>query len=398
MNGWDEVEKYIKEHNDEFIAFWKSLSEIESPSAYKAGVDEAGRYVKAFALKYGLFGDIIDFEKAGASLYFKEEAKTGSPILIMAHLDTVHEVGSFPKPTVYEKDGWLYGPGVFDCKGGVAVALLAVAALRANGYKDRGIRLFFTGDEEVGHKDSDRGEAIVNASDGCAAVFNCESGPLDGRLAIARKTAHNIRLCIKGVGAHSGADPEKGRSAILEAAYKIIKIDALSDIFGTGTIVYSALTKGGSVVNAIPEMAEITVSMRYRDVDDAKKKLKKIHEICETPDVEGTHITMEDSGELDLPMLPVKANEETYKRFIKAETELGIPQGKSYFAGGGSDATIVSHAGVPVVCQTGVRGENHHTLRERALISSLQERALILAKTIMDFPDDNTWKNILKKT
>ena len=395
MGVWETAEKYIKESTDEYIRFWRGLSEIESPSAYKAGVDEAGEYTKGFAASHGLLGETVAFENAGNSLYFKGVASEEKPVLVMAHLDTVHAVGSFPKPLVYEKDGWLYGPGVFDCKGGVAVALLAASALRESGYAKRGIRLFFTGDEEVGHRNSDDGAAIVDAAKGCAAVFNCESGPLDGRLATGRKTAHGIKLHIKGVGAHSGADPEKGRSAILEAAHKIIKIDALSDIFGTGTIVYSALMNGGTVVNAIPEVAEVTISMRYKDVDDAGKKLDKIYELCAVPDVEGTSIEIEDPGKLSLPMLQGRANNEVYKRYAKAEQDLGFPVGEAYFAGGGSDATPVSHAGLPVLCQTGVRGENHHTLRERAVIASLQERALILTRTIIDFPDDEAWGKLL---
>ena len=123
--------------------------------------------------------------------------------------------------------------------------------------------------------------------------------------------------------------------------------------------------------------------------------MNNIYEICAVPDVEGTSIEIEETGGLSLPMLQGKANDEVYKRYVKAEQDLGFPVGEAYFAGGGSDAAPVSHAGIPVLCQTGVRGENHHTLRERAVIASLQERALILARTIIDFPDDETWEKTL---
>lgn len=46
---------------------------------------------------------------------------------------------------------------------------------------------------------------------GGIAAFNCESGMMDGRIAVARKGIFNISYLIHGVAAHSGNAPEQSR-------------------------------------------------------------------------------------------------------------------------------------------------------------------------------------------
>lgn len=66
-------------------------------------------------------------------------------------MDTVHAVGKFGPEPFLVKDDRVYGPGVYDMKGGDVIALFALRALNAVGYEDRQIKLVLTGDEEVAH-------------------------------------------------------------------------------------------------------------------------------------------------------------------------------------------------------------------------------------------------------
>lgn len=382
--------KYIEENWEKFKKFWIDISNIESPSYYKKGVDETENFILNFADELGFKGKVIPFENAGNSLEFIwNEKSSKSPVLLMAHMDTVHKLGSFPEPKIHENDGKLFGPGVFDCKGGIAIALLSLSALANSGYNSRPIKIFFTGDEEVGHFNSDKGNEIAKFSRGCAALFNLESAPIDGRMSLGRKSATKLVLNIKGIGAHSGNDPEKGRSAILEAAYKIIDIQKLDDIFGTGTVINSALIEGGTVPNAIPENCKLTVSIRYKDLEDAKLKIEKIREIAAKSYVDGTHTKIEGGENLKPPMIPNDKNQWVFEQWKKSTSELGFENNTPYLAGGGSDAQVSYLEGIPVLDQAGTRGEFHHTTREYALIKSLPERSKMLAKTIIEFSDED---------
>ena len=50
-------------------------------------------------------------------------------ILLLCHMDTVWDLGTLAQRPVRIADGKLYGPGAFDMKGGIVVALGAIRAL-----------------------------------------------------------------------------------------------------------------------------------------------------------------------------------------------------------------------------------------------------------------------------
>ena len=380
---------YIDSKAEDMKKLWIDISKIESPSEHKHGVDSVAELLADTCEKNGLYTKIITFENAGNSLvaYTKQFTEKNDGVVLMGHMDTVHKLGIFKEPIVFEKDGFLYGPGVFDCKGGLIIAILVVNALQVIGYNKRPIKLFFTGDEEVGHRYSDNGKVISDELKGAAVVFNCESGPIDGKLAVGRKSSYVFKIIINGVGAHSGSDPEKGRSAILEAAHKIIELEKLTDIEGTGTTVNCGLISGGTVPNAIPDNCTITVNIRFKSESEIEPIINAVEKIVEKSYVKGTHSEIVLYNLPEKPMTPNEKNMKLYNYYAEASASLQFEKNEPYFAGGGSDAVIAYRLGIPVLCQTGVRGENHHTLQERAEIISLVERAKILTKAILELPE-----------
>lgn len=381
---------YIDSKAEDMKTLWIDISKIESPSEYKPGIDKVSELLADTCKKNGLDTKIITFENSGNSLVAKTEQFTekNKGVVLMGHMDTVHKLGTFKEPIVYEKDGFLYGPGVFDCKGGLIVAILVVNALQASGYTKRPIKLFFTGDEEIGHRFSDHGKAIENELKGAAVVFNCESGPIDGRIAVGRKSSYVFEIKIKGIAAHSGNDPEKGRSAILEAAHKIIELEKLTDIQGTGTTVNCGVISGGTVPNAIPDNCIITVNIRFKSEEKIVSTIDAVKKIVEKAYVQGTSSEIISYNQPEKPMVPNEKNMKIYEHYAKISASLGFENNEPYFAGGGSDAVIAYRSEIPVLCQTGVRGEKHHTLQERAEIISLVQRAKILTRAILELSED----------
>src|SRR5580698_2362571 len=71
----------------------------------------------------GGFGDCVRARFAGPGT-------PESGILIMGHLDTVHPLGTLAQMPWREADGFCYGPGILDMKGGIVIALAAIAALQ----------------------------------------------------------------------------------------------------------------------------------------------------------------------------------------------------------------------------------------------------------------------------
>src|SRR5690349_235486 len=86
---------------------------------------------------------------------------TKKPILILAHMDVVEALASDWTTDPFklvEKDGYFYGRGSGDDKGGLVPVTVALLKLRAEGFKpDRDIVILFTGDEETEGKGAELG-------------------------------------------------------------------------------------------------------------------------------------------------------------------------------------------------------------------------------------------------
>ena len=70
-------------------------------------------------------------------------------MLLLGHFDTVWPIGTLAQMPVEIRDGRLHGPGTFDMKAGLAIAILAATVARPQ-LRDLRLRCLFTTDEEIG--------------------------------------------------------------------------------------------------------------------------------------------------------------------------------------------------------------------------------------------------------
>ena len=77
--------------------------------------------------------------------------RSSGQILVLGHLDTVYEAGTMARMPFRVSRGRAWGPGTFDMKGGLVIALYAVDALVAAGcLPEKRIVFLWTSDEEIG--------------------------------------------------------------------------------------------------------------------------------------------------------------------------------------------------------------------------------------------------------
>ena len=384
---------YIDEQEDTMIKLWTDLCKIESPSFDSKGVNQAVEFLHKHLTDFGMNSTIEKFETGGNSLYaffpIKNKEINNSKELkvsLLGHIDTVHKKGVFGEEVVNLdlENNLLYGPGVVDCKGGVIVSVLVARALNYIGY-DKFIKLIYSGDEEVGHA-ATQGKGrdfLLEQLKGFNYCINCESGYSDNKIIVGRRGAANFKINIKGKAAHSGNSPLLGISAIKEAAHKIINIEKENDY---ENIYYNVgLIEGGTTPNTISENCTITVNVRYKKLSDASIFRDFLKKIAETSFVKGT---MSELIELSVsyPMEQTEGNLELFNLIKKNSEELGIGIPYSTYVGGGSDSACSVFLGIPTVCGMGAKGFDIHTLNERAIVSSLTERAKLITKTVLSLP------------
>lgn len=372
--------EFIDSHEREMLALWRELVEIQSPSGYADGVNAVGDKVAQFCtdtLKYHVtsYPDETYGNCLAACSCPADEYRDG--IAIAAHLDTVHPLDRF-SPVFRSDDEFFYGPGVGDCKGGVVLALFTAAVLNCAGYRSRPVKLLFAADEESG---GPTGRPFYSAElRNTALLLNAESGKR-GQIVVGRKSSIIAVYTIRGVSAHIGYLEGKPKSAIREAACKLLELEKHSDYnmltFCCGTI------RGGNGPTSVPDVCRMEVNVRIRDKSVIDKAISILNDVASMQFVEGTTTELEIRGNR-VPMSETEENVRLCRQFSAASEALGFGPFEPVFVGGGSDAAYASEQNIPVICATGPVTDFQHTLRERAVISSLAERTKIHTKLILD--------------
>ncbi len=376
----DKLFSSIDELEEKYIKFWTDICNIESPTNFKKGLDAVGEYIASDSRKIGFNVEIIKQEKAGnlVKVTFNNNSSK-KPVIVSAHIDTVHPIGSFGNPPVKIKDGIMHGPGVLDDKGGAAAAIYAMEALKNSGYVDRNVIFIAQTDEEVSSSISNHAtiDYIISEAKKCEVFINCESLH-KGEAIIRRKGISKYRFIVKGKIAHS-ARCFLGSSAVLEAAHKIIDIEKFKD--KEGVTCNCSLLKGGEVANSVPDMCEFTVDVRYFSDAQAEEIDKILNEIAKKSYIGNT--------ECEIKCLSKRPAMELTDRNLKFLDKInriyeknGMETLKVGTSLGGSDAANVSGSGVTTVDSIGCEGGKIHSLEEFAYVKSLKESAKRIASII----------------
>ena len=376
------IQPVLDQLSPSYVSLWEELCSLESPSDCKPALDQVVARIHTLCRQKGYTVTEKEFARAGNFLRIDLPGDPDqAPIVLMAHLDTVHKVGAFGTPPVKIQGDTIFGPGVVDCKGGAVQALLVLEALMQSGLPHRPVRVLLTTDEEVGSRFSGpEGIDFIreNVAD-AAAVFNCETGRRN-TLTVGRKGIARLKIDITGKSAHAGNAYFDGASAIREAAHKILAIEGLSqpehETYNCGVI------NGGTQANVVPAQCSITVDVRSLDEEGLSNAIERVHTIAQRSFVPGTSACVSILSHRP-PMAPTPQNKQLFETLKKIAQDNGLESFQPVCKGGGSDATYPTQLGIPTVCSCGVVGAGEHTLAEQARISSLQERALLLVLAIL---------------
>jgi glutamate carboxypeptidase len=300
--------------------------------------------------------------------------------LLIGHCDTVWPVGTLAAMPVEIRDGSLWGPGTFDMKGGLVQGIFALRALHDLGLEPPLTPGFFiNSDEETGSADST--QLILRLARRMQRVFVLEPalGP-EGRLKTRRKGALRFDIRVEGKAAHSGLDPEKGASAILELAHVIRRLYDLADK-ERGVSINVGVIEGGTGRNVIAAEAKAVLDVRVLAMEDAERIDREVRAM--TPVTPRTRITVK--GGLDRPPLEATpGNRVLWEQAERAARELGISLSEGT-AGGASDGSFTSRI-APTLDGLGAVGDGAHAVNEQVQIDRMPERAALLALLLMTPP------------
>jgi glutamate carboxypeptidase len=376
MSRLYDLQNFCRAHADWLIETIESLVRIESPSDDKAAVDRCGAELAARLRAIG--GDVTTLPQSDRGDHLRAEfgPAAGRPVLLLGHFDTVWPIGTLDRMPVVHTDGRLHGPGVFDMKAGIGLAMLATRALLETaapvGHR---IVMLWTTDEEVGSATSRA--VIEDEARKSEAVFVLEPSLPGGAVKTARKGVGEYELHVHGIPAHAGIDPSKGASAIHELARQILRLEELHEL-ARGVSVTVGRVSGGTRTNVVAEDARAVIDVRATTGSDAARLDEALRRLA--PVDPRTTLTI--SGGIDRP--PLERTEQVIRLYQKARavaSELGLTLEEGS-TGGGSDGNFTAATGVSTLDGLGAVGDGAHALHEHVEVSLLPDRAALVAGLI----------------
>ena len=348
---------------------------IESKTDDLAGIT---RMIETAAEDFATAGLAVEriAARGGNGPHFRARAPWGGDgpgLLVLCHLDTVHPAGTLAQNPVRTEGDRAYGPGIYDMKGCVHIALQAAAGLIAEGSgAPLPLRFLVTSDEETGSPTS---RALIEAeADRAKYVLVVEPARDGGKVVTARKGTARMVLNAHGKPAHSGANHAQGASAILEIARQIVDLEAITD-YDRGISVNVGLIQGGTGVNVVPEHCSAEIDLRMTEPDDGDALVARVRGL--------THynpaVTLSVEGGMNRPpYMKSNAIAALFEHARGLAAELGIDLHDT-FTGGGSDGNFTALL-APTLDGMGVDGAGAHTLDEHLFISSLVPRMRLLRR------------------
>ncbi len=297
--------------------------------------------------------------------------------MALGHSDTVYPIGTLERMPFREKNGRLWGPGVFDMKGGIAMFVYAMRALKELDIPvARKVLLQLNSDEEIGSPSS-RDLTEKEARRSVAVLVLEPSAGLDGKAKTGRKGVGDYTVTVRGKAAHAGLDFTAGASAIVELARQIEMIAGFTDL-DRGLTVNPGVISGGTRTNVVAETAQVAVDFRISRLKDATAlhrkflKLKAFDKRC----------SINVTGGLNRP--PLERTPAVIALFKKAKalaSVMGVTLDETS-VGGGSDGNFTAALGVPTLDGIGAVGEGAHTPEESILVDRIADRTALLARLV----------------
>ncbi|CAG9179433.1 glutamate carboxypeptidase [Cupriavidus respiraculi] len=372
------------------IVSLKDMVAIESGSANEAGLAAMADYTERRLAALGARTERVA-PAAGRSPIVKATLSGSGTrrVMLIAHMDTVYPAGTLATQPIRLDGNRLYGPGIADDKGGIAVILHALEILKARGWRDYAqLTVLFNADEEVGSTGS--GDIISRLADEHDVVLSCEPTAAKAvvkteALLLGASGTATATMEVKGRSAHAGAAPDRGRNALLELAYQLQQTrDVAKSV--PGTQLNWTTAKAGEARNQIPDRASAIGDVRVTVADGAaalKTALQnKVAEGRLVPDTETT-IAMEEGRPAFL------ANERgraLAKRAQQIYAELdGRPLALAEGTGGGTDAGFAGRSGKAAVVESfGLAGFGYHARDEYIEIDSIVPRLYLMTRMLQE--------------
>lgn len=359
----------------------------------RRAVDDAMGFMRAYLAQNGFVTEIINCKAAdGKSLpaLYATAGSGGRHLLFNGHLDVVPsgdaDLWQYPPFAAEIHDGFLYGRGVADMKGGAAAFAAAAAEMLRGGLQEGRLSLLFSTDEE---------EPLVDTTEKALAFLTARGEKFDFALVgepsnpqqlgeeikIGRRGDVVLRLICNGKQGHTAyphlADNPVHHLTALLTAVLSDRLDEGNAYFDPSTVQVTTFDVGNTASNVIPAQARAQLDIRFNNEQTSQKIIERMKRHMKAS-AGRFELESEVVGESFLS--PVTAEVDLLKQIV---TEICGREPVYSTSGGTSDARFVRRY-CPVV-EFGLTNSTIHQVNERESLAYIEGLEKIYRRFISAF-------------
>lgn len=350
--------------------------EVETPSRNEAQIRALAALLAHDLRAAGADVQLIDAPGYGAHVVANLGGDGSDQIAILSHMDTVHPIGTLTHQPFRVSADRVEGPGTYDMKAGIAIAVESLLLMQRRGRQPRRpIRFIITCDEEIG---SHSGLPVIREqTQGAHAVLVTEPCVAGGSAKTSRKGVLTYQMSIRGRAAHAGTHPSSGVSAVVELAEQIRDIMKLAD-HTQGTTLNVGVVSGGTASNVIAGHAFAEIDVRVTNAAETERVHHAL--LALAPHTEGAQVVVKQTERR--PPLERSAHVlALYERVRGIARELDFELGEAG-SGGGSDGSFTAALGLATLDGLGPDGGGAHAVDEHVLLADLPLRLALFTRIL----------------
>ena len=301
------IRSYLRTREDYIVKILNDFIDMNTYSQNIEGVNKFGNSIKNKLSILGFTAEVFPQSQVGNILYFSNSSDENIDILLVGNLDNVVKLEKHKY--FQDKENRLYGTGIWEHKGGIAVAILALQSLKyAKKLKNKKIGILLTSDDLMQGRFSKK--IVKIKSKNASIVLGLNGAFLHGGMVTSRSGSAKYRVSMSMKKFSKTEDVSNAVSVFINTVNKMVK-ETNED---KGIVISPSNMKVSSNITEPYFHGEATVNIRYMDPEIYTPFDDKIRKIIPEKKYKNIYSFQIEGSERRPSM---NLNEPTKKRFEK---------------------------------------------------------------------------------
>jgi D-alanine-D-alanine ligase len=356
----------IQDYLEQMVAINTNINNVE-------GLNTLGNWISTRFNHLGFHRQAHPQSEVGNALYFSNHLKDSNDILILGHIDTSYDFETYVP--FHEERGRIIGSGVAESKGGIAIILGAIQALRfTRSIKNIRCGILLTSDDSIGGRFSKK--LIAEYAQTSKCVISTKYGDIKGGIVTSCAGTREYQILLSNI--KSKKKNQEPKDIIAFVTKKVTAWQKMSSV-EKGLFVKVKRLNAWATEGISSDHASVTIFVRFNDKNKSKDIDRQIINIAEKNSGNEFHVQIKRSFRR-LPVHESSMNLQFYEHIKKIADQLEVRVSATH-RNSSSDICHVPEQ-IPILDGFGPVGGDCNSPNEYIIRDSLIDRSALLAMII----------------